>query len=108
MKGIYEKDKYQCPNCAAGSLETSGHLLVCPAYADLREWLDPELRLEESGAEEDSTGAAPEAQEIDSNYVERDVLRDPKWSVSHRPDDRVLTRDGRGRIKGRIIGHCRV
>ena len=47
MKGIYEKDKYQCPNCAAGSLETSGHLLVCPAYADLREWLDPELRLED-------------------------------------------------------------
>ena len=47
MKGKYEKDKYQCPHCAEGSLETSGHLLVCLAYADLREGLDPELRLED-------------------------------------------------------------
>ena len=47
MKGKYEKDKYQCPHCVEGSLETSGHLLVCPDYADLREGLDPELRLED-------------------------------------------------------------
>ena len=47
MKGKYEKGKYQCPHCTEGSLETSGHLLVCPAYADLREGLDPELRLED-------------------------------------------------------------
>ena len=47
MKGIYEKDKYHCPHCAAGSIKTSGQLLLCPAYADLREGLDPELRLED-------------------------------------------------------------
>ena len=47
MKGKYKKDKYQCPHCAEDSLETSGHLLVCPAYSDLREGLDPELRLED-------------------------------------------------------------
>jgi hypothetical protein len=47
MKGKYKKGKYQCPHCKEGSLETSGHLLVCLAYADLREELDPELRLED-------------------------------------------------------------
>ena len=47
IKGKYEKDQYQCPHCVEGSLETSGHLLVCPAYADRREGLDPELRLED-------------------------------------------------------------
>ena len=47
LKGKYEMDQYQCPHCLEGSLETSGHLLVCPAYSDLREGLGPELRLED-------------------------------------------------------------
>ena len=52
MKGKYEKDKYQCPHCflgiqPGGSLETSDHLMVCSAYQDLREGIDPELRLED-------------------------------------------------------------
>ena len=48
MKGRYTKDKYECPHCPegrqpGGCLETSDHLLVCRAYQDLREGLDPEL-----------------------------------------------------------------
>ena len=39
--------KGKCPYCSVDSLETSGHLLVSPAYADLREGLDPELRLKD-------------------------------------------------------------
>ena len=51
MKGKYKKDKYQCPHYwegrqPGGSLETSSHLLVCAAYADLREGLQPEAVLE--------------------------------------------------------------
>ena len=52
MKGKYQKDKYQRPHCwegcqPGGSLETSSHLLVCTAYADLREGLQPEVSLED-------------------------------------------------------------
>ena len=52
MKGKYQKDKYQCPHCwegsqPGGSLETSSHLLVCTAYSDLREGLQPEAVLED-------------------------------------------------------------
>ena len=52
MKGMYKKDQYQCPHCwegsqPGGSLETSSHLLVCTAYADLREGLNPEAVLED-------------------------------------------------------------
>ena len=66
MKGKYEKDKYECPHCFVGShpggrtitsdhlssqpggrLETSDHLLVCSAYADLRQGVDPELVTED-------------------------------------------------------------
>ena len=41
MKGMYE-NKYQCPHCTAGSLETSDHLMICSMYADLREGSNPE------------------------------------------------------------------
>ena len=52
FKGKSEKNKYQCPHCwegcqPGGSLETSSHLLVCAAYADLREGLEPEAILED-------------------------------------------------------------
>ena len=52
MKGRYPKDKYQCPHCpegreAGGSLETSGHLLVCRVYMDLREGLNVEEVIED-------------------------------------------------------------
>ena len=52
MKGMYKKDQYQCPHCwegsqPGGSLETSSHLLVCTAYADLREGLNPDAVLED-------------------------------------------------------------
>ena len=52
MKGMYEKDKYQCPHCyegrqPEGSLETSDHLMVCSAYLDLRQGINPELVLED-------------------------------------------------------------
>ena len=52
MKGNYKKDDYQCPPCWAGSQpggsqETSAHLLVCRAYSDLREGLQPEFDLED-------------------------------------------------------------
>ena len=52
MKGKYKKDQYQCPHCWAGnqpggSLESSDHLMVCSAYADLREGLNPELVIED-------------------------------------------------------------
>ena len=48
MKGKYPKNKYECPHCPegrqpGGCLKTSGHLLVCRVYQDLREGLDPEL-----------------------------------------------------------------
>ena len=42
MKGMYEKDKYQCPHCTAGSLETSDHLMIYRMLADLREGSNPE------------------------------------------------------------------
>ena len=53
MKGKYERDKYECPHCYEGSqpggssLETFDHLMVCSAYLDLREGINPELILEE-------------------------------------------------------------
>ena len=52
MKGRYEKDKYHCHHCyegrqPEGSLETSDHLMVCGAYRDLREGINPELVLED-------------------------------------------------------------
>ena len=52
MKGKYEKDKYECPHCyegsqPGGSLENSDHLMVCQAYQDLREGMDPVLILED-------------------------------------------------------------
>ena len=53
MKGKYRKDEYECPHCFEGSqpggssLETSDHLMVCSAYSDLREGINPELVLEE-------------------------------------------------------------
>ena len=52
MKGMYKKDKYECPHCwegsqPGGSLETSSHLLICTAYADLREGLEPEAVVED-------------------------------------------------------------
>ena len=47
MKGRYQKDKYQCPHCQEGSLETSEHLMICRMYADLREGINPELVIEE-------------------------------------------------------------
>ena len=52
MKGKYKKDKYQCPHCyegiqPGGSLETSDHLMVCGAYRDLRDGIDPVLVLED-------------------------------------------------------------
>ena len=52
MKGKYKKDQYQCPHCwegsqPGGSLETSSHLMVCSAYADLREGLNPEVVVED-------------------------------------------------------------
>ena len=52
MKGKYKKDKYQCPHCwegrqPGGSLETSSHLVVCAAYTNLREGLEPEAVLED-------------------------------------------------------------
>ena len=52
MKGKYKKDQYQCPQCfegsqPGGSLETSDHLMVCAAYADLRDGLNPELVIED-------------------------------------------------------------
>ena len=52
MKGKYKKDQYQCPHCwegsqPGGSLETSDHLMVCSAYADLRDGLNPELVMED-------------------------------------------------------------
>ena len=52
MKGKYQKDKYQCPHCwegcqPGGSLETSSRLLVCTAYANLREGLNPDAVLED-------------------------------------------------------------
>ena len=48
MRGRYPKDKYECPHCPegrqpGGCLETSGHLLVCRVYQDLREGLDSEV-----------------------------------------------------------------
>ena len=51
-KGNYKKDEYQCPHCwegsqPGGSLETSSHLMVCSAYSDLREGLQPEHILED-------------------------------------------------------------
>ena len=52
MKGKYKKDQHQCPHCwegsqPGGSLETSSHLMVCSAYSDLREGLQPEDSLED-------------------------------------------------------------
>ena len=53
MKGKYRKDEYECPHCFEGSqpggssLETSDHLMVCSAYSDLREGINPDLVLEE-------------------------------------------------------------
>ena len=52
LKGRYEKDKYECPYCHEGrqpdgSLETSDHLMVCSAYGDLREGINPEVVLED-------------------------------------------------------------
>ena len=48
MKSKYEKDKYECPHCEEGVLETPSHLLVsCAAYSDLREGSNPELVLED-------------------------------------------------------------
>ena len=52
MKGKYKKDQYQCPHCRegsqpGGSMETSSHLMVCYAYSDLREGLQPEVNLED-------------------------------------------------------------
>ena len=48
MKGKYQKDQYQCPHCwegsqPGGSLETSSHLMVCSAYSNPREGLQPPL-----------------------------------------------------------------
>ena len=52
MKERYEKYKYECPHCHErrqpdGSLETSDHLMVCSAYGDPREGINPELVLED-------------------------------------------------------------
>ena len=52
MNGKYKKDQYQCPHCwegsqPGGSLKTLSHLLVCTAYSDLREGLQPEASLED-------------------------------------------------------------